>query len=128
MADEPKKSKILIVDDEPIIVKVVQSRLTAAGYDVIAAFDGQEGLDKARAENPDLIILDIMLPKMDGYRVCSILKLDDRYKKIPIVMFSARVQTEDKEKGLAAGADAYLTKPFDPKALMETIQKLLDGK
>ena len=128
MADEPKKSKILIVDDEPIIVKVVQSRLTAAGYDVIAAFDGQEGLDKARAENPDLIILDIMLPKMDGYRVCSILKLDDHYKKIPIVMFSARVQSEDKEKGLAAGADAYLTKPFDPKALMETIQKLLGGK
>ncbi|MCM8776542.1 MAG: response regulator [Candidatus Omnitrophica bacterium] len=129
MSDTPsaenKPKKILIVDDEPIIVRVLESRLKTQGYEVVNAYDGQEGLNKVRLENPDLIILDIMLPKMDGYRVCRLLKLDDKYKHIPVLMLSARVQNEDKEKGMAAGADAYITKPFNPKELLDTIQALL---
>ena len=117
--------KILVVDDEPVIVKVVASRLKANGYDVISAADGQEALTVARAEKPDLIILDVMLPKMDGYRVCSLLKFDDHFKKIPILMFSARVQEEDKQRGIEAGADDYMVKPFDPKVLLEKIEALL---
>ena len=117
--------KILIVDDEPIIVRLVESRLKASGYDVISASDGQEALNTARAEKPDLIILDIMLPKMDGYRVCRLLKLDDNFRQIPIIMFSARVQGEDQEKGMAAGAEAYLTKPFNPATFMNKIKELL---
>lgn len=120
-----RSKKILLIDDEPIIVKLVSSRLQANGYDVITASNGQEGLQKARTEQPDLIILDVMLPKMDGYRVCRLLKYDDKYRRIPIIMFSARVQTEDQEKGMMAGADAYLTKPFNPQTLLGKIEELL---
>ena len=100
-------------------------RLEANSYDVITAYDGQEGLDKARKEKPDLIILDLMLPKMDGYKVCRMLKFDEKYKSIPIVMFSARAQEEDEKMGMEVGADDYVTKPFDPKVLLDKIQKLL---
>ena len=117
--------KILVVDDEPFILRLVESRLKANGYEVVTAADGQEGLAKARSEKPDLIVLDIMLPKLDGYRVCRLLKLDDNYKHIPILMFSARVQGEDREKGLEAGANAYMTKPFDPQAFLGQIKSLL---
>ena len=126
MPEESSKT-ILVVDDEPMILKVVESRLKANGFRVITAEDGVDGLNKARSEKPDLIILDIMLPKMDGYRVCRLLKSDDRYKHIPIIMFSARVQTEDKEMGLESGADDYLTKPFDPQKFLEKIRELLPG-
>ena len=126
MPDESAK-KILVVDDEPIILKVVESRLKANGFQVITAEDGVEGLNRARSENPDLIILDVMLPKMDGYRVCRLLKSDDKYKRIPIVMFSARVQTEDKAMGLEAGADDYMTKPFEPQKFLEKVRELLAG-
>ena len=117
--------KILIVDDEIQLVDMVKMRLEANSYDVITAYDGQEGLDKARKEKPDLIILDLMLPKMDGYKVCRMLKFDEKYKSIPIVMFSARAQEEDEKMGMEVGADDYVTKPFDPKVLLDKIQKLL---
>jgi two-component system, OmpR family, alkaline phosphatase synthesis response regulator PhoP len=117
--------KILVVDDEPIITKVLESRLKANGYDVVSAADGQEALNKARSENPDLIILDIMLPKIDGYRVCRLLKFDDKYKNIPILMLTARIQDTDKATGEQCGANAYLPKPFDPQSLLEKIKELL---
>lgn len=117
--------KILIVDDEIQLVEMVKMRLEAAGYEIISAYDGQEGLEKAKRDSPDLIILDLMLPKMDGYKVCGLLKNDARYSKIPIIMLTARAQEEDKKLGKDLGAEEYLTKPFDPKILLSKIKELL---
>ena len=117
--------RILIVDDEAQLVEMVKMRLEAAGYETIAAYDGQEGFDKAKKDKPDLIILDLMLPKMDGYKVCGLLKNDARYSKIPIIMFTARVQDEDIRLGKDLGAEEYVTKPFDPKILLSKIKELL---
>ena len=117
--------RILIVDDEVQLVEMMKMRLEAAGYEIISAYDGQEGFDKAKKDKPDLIILDLMLPKMDGYKVCGLLKNDARYNKIPIIMFTARVQEEDMRLGKDLGAEEYVTKPFDPKTLLLKIKKLL---
>ena len=117
--------KILIVDDEVDLVETLSFRLEANNYEVIKANDGQEGLDKARKENPDLIILDLMLPKLDGYKVCRMLKFEDKYSKIPIILFSARAQETDKKTGAEVGADAYITKPFEPAVLLDKIAELL---
>jgi DNA-binding response OmpR family regulator len=117
--------KILLVDDEPDLVEMVKMRLEVAGYEAITAYDGQEGLDKARKEKPDLIILDLMLPKMDGYKVCTMLKRDQRYMKIPIILFTARAQESDQKLGKEVGADAYITKPFEPQTLLSKIKELL---
>lgn len=119
------KKRILVVDDEQELVKAVQIRLGASGYEALAAYDGQEGLAKAQKEKPDLIILDLMLPKMDGYKVCGLLKADTRYNKIPIIMFTARAQESDMKMGQEAGADAYITKPFDHQILLDKIKELL---
>jgi len=119
------KKKILLVDDEKDLVDMVKMRLEASGYEIVPAYDGQEALDKARNINPDLIILDVMLPKMDGYKICRMLKFDEKYKKIPIIMFTARVQESDRLTGQQVGADAYITKPFEPQALLDKIQELL---
>jgi len=119
------KKRILLVDDEKDLVETVSFRLQANNYAVIFAYDGQEGLEKAKKENPDLIILDLMLPKMDGYKVCGLLKADARYNKIPIIMFTARAQESDIKMGEEAGADAYITKPFEPQVLLEKIKELL---
>ncbi len=115
-----------MVDDEADLVETLKYRLEASGYEVLTAADGQDGLKKARSEKPDLIILDLMLPKLDGYRVCRMLKFDEKYKNIPIILFSARVQESDIQMGEEQGADAYVTKPFDPKILLEKIQSLLE--
>lgn len=117
--------RILVVDDELDMVQLIQARLEAQGYEVLAAYDGEEGLEKAHSEKPDLILLDLMLPKMDGYKVCGLLKRDTRYAKIPIVIFTARAQKQDEELSLECGADAYLTKPFDAPVLLGKIQELL---
>ena len=117
--------KILIVDDEKDLVDAVAYRLKANDYDVITAKDGVEGLDKARKERPDLIILDLMLPRMDGYKVCALLKKDARYSSIPIIMFTARAQEDDIKMGREVGAEAYITKPFEPETLLNKIKELL---
>lgn len=119
------KKKILLVDDEKDLVETIKFRLEANDYDVIIAYDGQEALDKARKEKPDLVILDLMLPKIDGYKVCRMLKFDEKYKKIPIVLFTARAQESDQKMGKEVGADAYITKPFEPKALLDKIKELI---
>lgn len=119
------KKKILLVDDEKDLVTAVSFRLTAEGYDVISALDGQSALDTAKREKPDLIILDLMLPKVNGYKVCGLLKADMRYSRIPIIMFTARVQEADKKMGEEAGADAYITKPFEAAALLARIKEFL---
>jgi len=119
------KKRILLIEDETDMVYALTLQLEAIDYEVLSATDGQAGLDMARKENPDLIILDLMLPKMDGYKICRMLKFDERYKKIPIIMFTARVQDQDKKLGQEVGADAYVTKPFDSKELLDKISALL---
>lgn len=118
------KKKILLVDDEKDLVKIVKFRLEANDYEVITACDGQEGLEKARKEKPDLIILDLMLPKMDGYKICGLLKKDSRFMRIPIIMFTAKAQEEDMKLGKEVGADAYIIKPFEPGVLLDKIKEL----
>lgn len=117
--------RILIVDDEAQLVEMVKMRLESAGYEIITAHDGQEGLEKAKKNKPDLMILDLMLPKMDGYKVCGLLKSDARYSKIPVIMFTARAQEEAEGLGKCLGAEEYVTKPFDPKLLLSKIKGLL---
>ena len=117
--------KVLLVDDEKDIVEVIASRLKANNYNVIIAYDGQEALDKTHKEKPDLIILDLMLPKMDGYKVCGLLKTDTRYNKIPIIIFTARAQESDMKMGQEVSADDYITKPFDPEELLFKIKKFI---
>lgn len=119
------KKKILVVEDEEDMVYAVGLELESNGYKVITAYDGRQGLEKARRERPDLIILDILLPGLDGYKVCRMLKFDEKYKNIPIVMLTARAQDSDKKTGKEVGADAYITKPFEPKVLVTKIKELL---
>ena len=118
--------RILVVDDTEDVVKLVKMYLEHHGYEVLTAKDGQEGLAKARDDKPDLIVLDLMLPKMNGYKVCGLLKRDARYAKVPIILFTARAQDKDVELGQEAGADAYITKPFDPDVLLSRIKELTE--
>ena len=117
--------KILVVDDEPDIVTVISKSLKDNSYEVITADDGQEALEKAKTEKPGLILLDLMLPKMDGYKVCGLLKNDTRYAKIPIILFTARAQEKDIKLGEEVGADAYITKPVEPEVLFSKIKELI---
>lgn len=123
-----KHKKILLTDDEANIVRVVTARLKAHGYEVIAAADGEEALQLARREKPDLLLLDILLPRLDGFKVCQQLKADASWKQVPIVLFSAKTQDIDRQIGLESGADAYISKPFQPDLLIQTIQDLLKDK
>lgn len=121
-----EKLRVLLVDDEEIILKTIGMRLEAAGYEVLVAMDGKEGLEKARLTHPDLVILDLMLPNLDGYHVCKLLKGDTRYQKIPIILLTARVAEKDEKLGYESGADAYLRKPFQTQELLGTIEKLIN--
>lgn len=122
---EERKIHLMLVDDEPDLVQIVLVRLKAAGYEVSIAYDGQEALEKVRKAQPDLMILDLMLPKLDGYKVCRLLKFDEKTRAMPILIFTARAQVEDVTLATECGADAYLTKPFEAKALLAKIQELL---
>jgi len=123
-----KRKRILIIEDEPYMVELLKTRLEANNYEVIVAYDGMEGWRKARNEHPDLILLDIMLPGMDGFKICKLLKHDIRYRNVPIIMLTARANKEDMMMGKEAGADAYIAKPFDSKLLIQKIEELLGGK
>jgi len=119
------KKRILLVDDEKDLTYAVSLQLEANNFEVLLANDGQEALEIARRKKPDLIILDLMLPKIDGFKVCRMLKFDEKYKNIPIILFTARAQEADKKLGKEVGADCYITKPFDSKELLAKINELL---
>lgn len=125
---DEKKYKILLVEDEQNLREVLKYQLEHAGYQVITASDGLEALNLARKYKVDLIILDLMLPKLDGYTVCRLLKFSEQYRKIPLIMATARTNPEDKERGLQMGADFYLTKPLNSQELLEKIKELLKPK
>jgi DNA-binding response OmpR family regulator len=114
--------KILVVDDEPKIAEICQDYLKAAGYQVVIAMTGPDGLSMARRERPDLIVLDLMLPEMDGLDVCRTLR---RESDVPIIMLTARVEETDKLIGLEIGADDYITKPFSPRELVARVRVVL---
>jgi DNA-binding response OmpR family regulator len=118
-------ARILAVDDSSTILEMITAILTGGGYEVITAVDGAEALEKARAENPDLILLDVMLPKLDGYRVCRLLKFDQKYKHIPIIMLTAKSEEQSMVTGLRTGANKYLTKPVEPAKLLEAVAEEL---
>ena len=117
--------KLLVVEDEIDLANALKMRFDAAGYSVDIAVDGQQALQKVRDNPPDLIILDLMLPKIDGYKVSRILKFDEKYKDIPIIMLTAKAQEKDKELGFQVGASAYIVKPFDSKDLVEKVKELM---
>lgn len=119
------KKRILVVDDEVDLVETVRFSLELEGYDVLTAYNGEEALNLARKENPDIMLLDLMLPKLDGYKVCRLLKFDERYKHIPILMLTAKIQEKDKATGLETGANEYITKPFDMDELMKKVKGYL---
>ena len=119
-----KKVRILLVDDEPSIVKMVGKRLEVEGFEVLVAMDGQEAVKKVQTDTPDLVILDLMLPKLNGYEVCMMLKEDTRYQNIPVVMVTAKAQEQDEKLGVVCGADAYIRKPFKAQELLDQIRAL----
>jgi CheY-like chemotaxis protein len=111
--------KILVVDDEPALLRLMEFVLAKQGYTMLTATNGEEALQQAREQRPDLIVLDIMMPKLDGYQVAETLRADAELGRIPIIMLSAKAQEEDIERGVAAGVDRYVTKPFSPEQLVE---------
>jgi len=119
------KPRILIVDDEPDVVQLIEYNLKAAGYDVVTAADGNEALDLARSSSPNLIILDLMLPEVDGLDVCKVLRRDRSTAGIPIIMLTAKASETDRVLGLELGADDYVTKPFSPRELVLRVKRLL---
>jgi len=124
---QQKKSagRILIIDDDPVIVKMLEGRLAANGFDPLVANEAPIGLEMAIKKNPDLIILDVMMPIINGYNMCSLLKAEEKTKKIPIIMLTARSEEIDKNIGEKVGVDAYLTKPFLIDDLLAAIRKLI---
>ena len=119
--------RILIIEDDPSALRLVGYALEQEGYQVITASDGLEGLTKAQDEHPDLIVLDIMLPGLDGYEICYQLRQKLETALLPILMVSAKARQDDKDIGLKMGVDDYLTKPADPLMIVARIKILLDG-
>jgi DNA-binding response OmpR family regulator len=119
------KRKILVVDDDEMTTELAKTFLEKHDFVVVIAKDGDEAIQLAHAEVPNLILLDVMLPTMDGFEVCKLLRSHDLFKKTPILMFTARGFSSDVEQGQAAGADEYIVKPFSGKALVATIRKHL---
>jgi len=119
------KGRILVVDDEIYIVHILDFSLGMEGYEVLTALDGEQALEKARTEKPDLIVLDIMMPKLDGYETCKRLKADADTKDVPVILLSAKGRNVDQKVGFEVGADDYITKPFSPRKLVERINAIL---
>jgi len=125
-----EKKKILLVDDDADFTEAVKLLLESRSYGVTAANDGKEGLEKVQTEEPDLIILDVMMPEMDGYQVCATLKADPKYRQIPILLLTAvgeaiTTTTYTKEMGMKIEADDYIPKPVEPIEIVERVEKLL---
>ena len=117
--------RILICDDDPVILRLLQVNLDLEGYEVLLAHDGQEAYDVAEREVPDLVILDIMMPRMDGYQAVEALKSNEKTSSIPVVFLSAKAQQSDIDRGLHHGVSDYLTKPFDPGQLLDIVKRLI---
>jgi two-component system alkaline phosphatase synthesis response regulator PhoP len=119
------KGRILVVDDEIYIVHILDFSLGMEGYEVVTALDGEQALERVAEQKPDLIVLDIMMPKLDGYETCKVLKSREETKDIPVILLSAKGRNVDQKTGFEVGADDYITKPFSPRKLVERINAIL---
>ncbi len=119
------KKTVMIVEDEPDIIMLLKRSLSSKPFTILEANSGTEALQSLKTKNPDLIILDIMMPDMDGFEVCRLVKSDDKTKAIPVIFLSVRNSEEDMNRGKEAGAIGYFSKPFDPFRLADTIDHLL---
>jgi len=128
MSSEKKHTKVLVVDDDLVQIKLVETILSDEGYDVLSSTEADEGLQLAMTESPDIILLDVMMPIINGYNFCKLLKQEEKQKDIAIVMVTARDEIEDIKIGLKMGANAYLTKPINTKELLRTLRVVQAGQ
>jgi two-component system alkaline phosphatase synthesis response regulator PhoP len=119
--------KILVCDDERHIVRLIQVNLERQGYEVVTAFDGKEGLEKIRSEKPNMVVLDVMMPYMDGFEVLKTLRREPETESLPVIMLTAKAQDKDVFEGYHYGADMYLTKPFNPMELVAFVKRIADA-
>lgn len=119
--------RILVVDDEPHIVRLVQVNLQREGYEVLTAYDGVDALEKVAGEKPDMVVLDVMMPRMNGFEVLKKLKADDATRDIPVIMLTAKAQDADVFRGWQSGVDSYLTKPFNPMELLTFVRRIFQS-
>ena len=119
--------KILVVDDERQIVKLVEVNLRKAGYDVVCAYDGVEALEKVQSDRPDMIVLDVMMPRMNGFDVLKKLQSNPETEQIPVIMLTAKAQDADIFAGWQSGVSSYLTKPFNPRELLTFVQRIFES-
>jgi two-component system, OmpR family, alkaline phosphatase synthesis response regulator PhoP len=119
--------KILVVDDERHIVRLVEVNLTKAGYQVVTAYDGVEALQKVQSEHPDMVILDVMMPRMDGFETLKKLQADPTTAEIPVIMLTAKAQDADIFRGWSSGVSSYLTKPFNPRELLTFVERIFQS-
>lgn len=125
MSTPEKSSRILVIDDDPVIVKLAEGILTANGYSVMTSTDAPAGLEMAMKEKIDLIILDVMLPVINGYNICRLIKSQESRKKIPIILLTSRAEVEDRKIGQEVGADAYIAKPLEREHFLKTVRDLI---
>ena len=122
---EERRPLVLVADDDPDILSLVKLRLERSGYDVVSAGDGQQALETARTRAPDLALLDVMMPKLDGYEVTARLRQEEATRHLPVILLTARVQETDIARGIEAGADDYVKKPFSTHELRDRVQAVL---
>jgi len=123
--DTSIQKKILVIDDNPTDLKLITSLLESGGYSILAVGDAAQGLETAMAMKPDLLVLDVMMPIINGYNICRLLKSHSECCKIPILLVTSRSTDEDRKIGAEVGADSYMAKPFDGEMLLKTVQQLL---
>jgi DNA-binding response OmpR family regulator len=116
---------VLVVDDDPVIIRLLEVNFEMEGFEVVAAVDGMDGVEKCRQHLPDIVVSDVMMPKLNGLELCVAIKADPATDGIPVVLLSAKAQVADIRAGLDAGADDYVTKPFEPLDLIDRVNKLL---
>ncbi len=121
------KPRVLIVDDDPVILRLLQVNFRLEDYEVDTASRGDEALAKAKGNRPDIVVLDVMMPGIDGWEVCRQLKEDPNLRDVPVIFLSARAQDEDQQRGYALGVVEYVTKPFDPAQLVDIVRRTLAG-
>ncbi|MEZ4653427.1 MAG: response regulator [Candidatus Eisenbacteria bacterium] len=123
---EPRR--ILVVDDEIYILHILEFSLSMEGYEVVTASDGNEAVKRLEECDPDMVVLDVMMPGLDGYAVCRQIRASDHLRSIPVILLSAKGRSVDREAGLEAGADEYIVKPFSPRHLLERIRELFESR
>lgn len=121
-------TKILVADDSPFVLEIVQTVLESEGFDVVTAIDGTEAWKKVQSEKPDVVIVDIVMPGMNGYEICKKIKSTEELKGLPVLVLTTKAQDKDIELAQTSGADLYMTKPFDPDELAKKVRKFFEKK